>query len=70
MVSAFTLALSYNSRSQKEEHPTKNFFIRRFFRIYPLFIFTCLLIFIINRIIPYKDFLSLDNLFLHLTFLY
>jgi peptidoglycan/LPS O-acetylase OafA/YrhL len=37
VVSAFTLFLSMGVRQRKEKHPTLNFFIRRFFRIAPLF---------------------------------
>jgi len=37
VMSAFTLLLSMNSRSHDESHPVRNFFIRRFFRIAPLF---------------------------------
>ncbi|PJJ58735.1 acyltransferase family protein [Hymenobacter chitinivorans] len=37
VVSAFTLFLSMGVRQRKEKYPTLNFFIRRFFRIAPLF---------------------------------
>lgn len=37
IASALTLFLSLNSRKNTESHPTANFFIRRFFRIAPLF---------------------------------
>jgi peptidoglycan/LPS O-acetylase OafA/YrhL len=37
VVSAFTLYLSMRARWDKEKHPISNFFIRRFFRIAPLF---------------------------------
>lgn len=37
VVSAFTLFLSHNRRANREKNPTLNFFIRRFFRIAPLF---------------------------------
>jgi peptidoglycan/LPS O-acetylase OafA/YrhL len=36
-ISAFTLFLSVNARFEKEKHFTGNFFIRRFFRIAPVF---------------------------------
>lgn len=36
ILSAFTLFLSFERRSATESHPTRNFFIRRFFRIAPL----------------------------------
>lgn len=37
VASAFTLFLSYSHRGSKERSPVKNFYIRRFFRIAPLF---------------------------------
>ena len=37
LTSIFTLFLSLRSRSQFEARPTRNFFVRRFFRIAPLF---------------------------------
>lgn len=37
VASAFTLFLSYRNRSQQEISPTRNFFIRRFFRIAPMY---------------------------------
>lgn len=37
MISAVTLFLSLESKKDKEHYPIKNFFIRRFFRIAPLF---------------------------------
>ena len=37
IASAFTLFLSFQSRSQKEASPVRNFFIRRFFRIAPMY---------------------------------
>jgi peptidoglycan/LPS O-acetylase OafA/YrhL len=39
MISAFTLFLSLANRKQSEKKPLVNFFIRRFFRIAPLFYF-------------------------------
>lgn len=37
IISAFTLFLSLSNRKKQENRPTRNFFIRRFFRIAPLF---------------------------------
>jgi peptidoglycan/LPS O-acetylase OafA/YrhL len=37
VASAFTLFLSFNNRLGKEKTPTRNFFIRRFFRIAPMY---------------------------------
>jgi peptidoglycan/LPS O-acetylase OafA/YrhL len=39
LVSAFTLCLSMESRAMEEAEPLPNFYIRRFFRIAPLFYF-------------------------------
>ncbi len=37
VVSAFTLCLSMSKRQRNEKHPIRNFYLRRFFRIAPLF---------------------------------
>lgn len=37
IASAFTLFYSFNYRRKEEKHPNRNFFIRRFFRIAPLY---------------------------------
>lgn len=37
LASAFTLFLSFKNRSRKEIFPIRNFFIRRFFRIAPMY---------------------------------
>lgn len=37
LASAFTLFLSFNNRVNKEKNATRNFFIRRFFRIAPMY---------------------------------
>lgn len=37
LLSAFTLFMSFNYRSKKERSPVTNYFIRRFFRIAPLY---------------------------------
>ena len=37
LISAFTLFLSHHHRQGKESSPTKNFFLRRFFRIAPMY---------------------------------
>ncbi|MEO7214132.1 acyltransferase [Mucilaginibacter sp.] len=39
LMSAFTLCLSLNSKLKTEQKPVRNYFIRRFFRIAPLYIF-------------------------------
>ncbi|MBD2700706.1 acyltransferase [Spirosoma sp. BT702] len=42
MISAFTLFVSYNIRRESERNYIRNFFIRRFFRIAPLYYFACI----------------------------
>lgn len=37
LVSAFTLFLSSDHRRSREAHPTRNFFLRRFFRLTPMY---------------------------------
>jgi peptidoglycan/LPS O-acetylase OafA/YrhL len=37
IASAFTLFLSWNNRTGKEIYPVRNFFVRRFFRVAPMF---------------------------------
>jgi peptidoglycan/LPS O-acetylase OafA/YrhL len=49
MISALTLFLSYDQKIKVENYPVTNFFIRRLFRIVPLFYFVC-----IYRIVFYK----------------
>jgi peptidoglycan/LPS O-acetylase OafA/YrhL len=48
IVSAFTLFLSYENR-RDEAHPTVNFFIRRFFRLAPMFYTAIILTFFLAR---------------------
>jgi peptidoglycan/LPS O-acetylase OafA/YrhL len=76
IVSAYTLALSYNSRIQKENYPTKKFFMRRFFRIYPLFFTMSIFLFLLynSPIVIFAENTTIDtsigNLIKHLTFTY
>ncbi|HNP55090.1 MAG TPA: acyltransferase, partial [Ferruginibacter sp.] len=37
VASAFTLMLSFSNRKNKEKYPNRNFFLRRFFRIAPMY---------------------------------
>lgn len=39
LMSAFTLCISLNSKQKTEHRPIRNYFVRRFFRIAPLYIF-------------------------------
>lgn len=49
VMSALTLYMSMNKRNALEKSPTINFFIRRFFRIAPLFYLMVIIYFIINK---------------------
>jgi peptidoglycan/LPS O-acetylase OafA/YrhL len=49
IASALTIFLSLNSRQSKESSPTRNFFIRRFFRIAPMFYLAILVFTIMAR---------------------
>jgi peptidoglycan/LPS O-acetylase OafA/YrhL len=46
IMSAFTLFLSLKNRFNKERYPIRNFFIRRFFRIAPMFYISIIVYFI------------------------
>ena len=57
VASAFTLYISYNSRSKSEgEYTDRNFFIRRFFRISPMYYLAALVYAVICYFVPrYND---------------
>ena len=48
IASAFTLSLSHNNRRRAEERPITNFFIRRFFRIAPLYYMGLIIYFVLR----------------------
>ena len=76
ILSAYTLSLSYNSRRYKESHPLQNFYIRRFFRIYPLFLFLTIFVFFllsyvtIHYVIDFSFDTHWYNLVVHISFLF
>lgn len=73
LISAYTLCLSSSTREIWETHHWKHFFLRRFFRIYPLYFCIIVLVFILFCFIPhFFSNLPIDaniwNLLTHLTF--
>ena len=65
LMSAFTLCLSFNNKMETERHPVRNYFIRRIFRIVPLYYFILLLILLINVNSPSISSIIANFLFLH-----
>lgn len=66
-ISAFTLFLSYNARKQQEQFPISNFYIRRFFRIAPLYYFA-IIYYSIQLYLDQGITTSLKELVLNFTF--
>jgi len=65
LMSAFTLCLSLNAKMNCEAHPLRNYFLRRVFRILPLYYFMILLILLTGVQTP-TNYSKLANLlFLH-----
>tara|TARA_B110000902_G_scaffold264972_1_gene347893 strand:- start:6754 stop:7809 length:1056 start_codon:yes stop_codon:yes gene_type:complete len=63
IASAFTLFLSYNNRALKEHKVNKNFFIRRFFRIAPLYYIGIIFFYFFNGlspVIPYCNYTQIS----------
>lgn len=54
IVSAFSLVLSFMNRSGREVAPLRNYFVRRFFRIAPLFYIALLLYYLMDYILAEK----------------
>ncbi|HSH94320.1 MAG TPA: acyltransferase, partial [Roseimicrobium sp.] len=52
ILSAFTLLMSFEKRAKTEKSPLRNYFLRRFFRIAPLFYFAILLYCILDGFGP------------------
>jgi peptidoglycan/LPS O-acetylase OafA/YrhL len=65
LMSAFTLCLSFNRKKQIELNPVRNYFIRRLFRIAPLYYFMILLILLCNINLPSNYSIVANLLFLH-----
>jgi peptidoglycan/LPS O-acetylase OafA/YrhL len=65
IASAFTLCLSLQSRMKNEKHFLKNFFMRRFFRIAPLFY-----IILIYVILNSNTLFSITNIISNFSFIY
>ncbi len=72
IISAFTLCLTYHKRKNLETSPNIRFYIRRFFRIVPVFVTLTILVFITMRSIDIG--ISFDgsmiNLLAHISFMY
>jgi peptidoglycan/LPS O-acetylase OafA/YrhL len=75
IASAFTLFRSYKNRNSFEKSPTKNFFIRRFFRIAPIY-YLAIIYFILHQYInvPYwlgnQPYISVYNKISNILFLH
>lgn len=73
LISAFTLFMSMSNRKKAENAPLKNFFIRRFFRIAPLFYCACAYFLLKlglgpNYWVEDGESITIPNLLAHLTF--
>ncbi|MDB5120209.1 MAG: Peptidoglycan/LPS O-acetylase OafA/YrhL, contains acyltransferase and SGNH-hydrolase domain [Sphingobacteriales bacterium] len=65
LMSAFTLCLSFNYKTETERDPVRNYFIRRIFRIVPLYYFILLLTLLLNVNSPSISSIIANFLFLH-----
>ncbi len=73
LISAFTLFMSISNRKKVEQSPLKNFFIRRFFRIAPIFYCACAYFLLKlglgpNYWVEDGHSITIPNLLTHLTF--
>lgn len=69
VLSAFTLCMSMESRSSNESNHVRNYFIRRFFRIAPLFYFI-LAVSIIRNIYIFNVFNTPQDILNNITFIF
>lgn len=67
VASAFTLCNSFENRKQ-ESQPLKNFYIRRFFRIFPIYYLGLILYFTLNYYFKNVDNYTFKNIVSNLTF--
>lgn len=65
LMSAFTLCLSLNSKKDTEQHPIRNYFIRRGFRIAPMYYFIIIVILLLHINSPSAPSVFSNLLFLH-----
>lgn len=65
LMSAFTLCLSLNTKQTTEQNPIRNYFIRRIFRIVPLYYFVIILILLLNINSPSISSVTANFLFIH-----
>jgi peptidoglycan/LPS O-acetylase OafA/YrhL len=68
-ISAFTLFLSANRRTNGENHPTINFFIRRIFRIAPMYYIGILFYALVKSYIEHNP-IQTNGILLNLTFVH
>ena len=68
VMSALTLFLSFASRSKNEKHPIRNFYIRRFFRIAPLFYLAIIYYLWQHYFFGSQQFISFANILATFTF--
>ncbi|MGE5041777.1 MAG: acyltransferase family protein [Candidatus Levyibacteriota bacterium] len=61
VVSAFTLSLSFLERKPQEKHYLRNFYLRRFFRIAPLFYLAIIFYILLDFLLQHESF-SLGNI--------
>lgn len=64
VLSAFTLYYSYHNRKTEQTHVFRNFFIRRIFRIAPMY-YLGIIYYLIQNSIDKKYFLVADKIFHH-----
>ena len=65
LISAFTLCLSFKNKQHNERQPIKNYFIRRIFRIVPLYYFAIILNLAVSTTVPSVYSILSNIFFLH-----
>ena len=65
LMSAYTLCLSLDRKKETEISPVRNYFLRRVFRIVPLYYFTIILILLVRINSPSLNSITANVLFIH-----